>query len=216
MNFIQFIKKHRNVLLFFTAVFFQAVVFVFLLLQTGFIKKSSVENNRIYTFECDFSDPFDFMKGHYLSLNIKQAQVKTSELDEETFAQLDLNKTRRIVYLVVEPDQNGIWNVKGIRKEKPSESCNFIKAKIKRTSYGDSQDKTVYLDFLFNDYYMQENLALYVDSLDNLDEKKPVLKLYSDKNGNCIQQGLYVLNDDNEYIRIEDFAVAMKKAELAQ
>ena len=62
-----------------------------------FIKKSSVENNRIYTFECDFSDPFDFMKGHYLSLNIKQAQVKTSELDEETFAQLDLNKTRRIV-----------------------------------------------------------------------------------------------------------------------
>lgn len=179
---------------------FQVFIFSFYLIKPAYIKRNAIKNNRIYTFECEPVDPYNFMKGRYLALSIVQSRVKYSELGDEIIP----NNTP--LYLVLTKSPDGVSKVTGISLKKP-ENGDYIKTKLKyklNFNYLSGDDFIVF-DFPFDEYYMQENYAKYVDSLPDFFDRSPRLEIYSSLSGAVIQKGLYVLNDFNQYIPIEDF-----------
>ena len=193
------LKINRRIFLFATLVF-QCFVFFIMLSKNIMIKSSAVKNNRVYSFDCTVYDPYNVLKGRFVQLQITQAGVDESRLAESSFYRRESLSLveKKIFYLLIKTDSNDNFYVYDIMKTKPL-SGDFIKAKYKyRVS------DTLYFDFMINEYYLQENLAEYVDSSRNNEFGTLRLDVYSDGKGNLLQKQLYVLQD-NEYIGIEDY-----------
>ncbi len=194
-------KKHLNSKqIFIITLSLQIIIFAFILSKNIMLKNSAEKNNRIYSFNCTLYDPYHVLKGRYVQLNIMQNSVNYECLDSQSINAESAYKLLKneTVYLLINPDNGGIWNVCGIRKSKPN-SGDFIKAK-----FNYSTDESCTFDFSINEYYMQENFAEYVDKTGFRDISSMKIEVYCDKNGNLLQKQLYVQND-SAYIPIESY-----------
>ncbi|MBO4532337.1 MAG: GDYXXLXY domain-containing protein [Treponema sp.] len=207
-------NKISRTIIFAAALAFQLCIFIFYLAIPALIKADAQKNNRIYAFECEPLDPYNFMKGRYLSLSITQSRITVGELDSQTFIDFDRDPQsysvqlpeKKDLYLLLSQSQSGVWKVTGIRSKKP-QSGDFIRAKLRYKIHikASSPDTRLLFDFPFDEYYMQENFAKYVDSMPDFFDRSPRLQIYASSTGRVIQKGLYVLDDNNTYIAIEDF-----------
>ena len=146
-----------------------------------------------------------------MRLSFAERSISKTVLDSKSFE--DLKKLKELkasyhapVYLKMEQAGDNLWTVHGIRQKLPkNESDIYIKARVSYIS-----EESVTVEHLFTDYYLQENYARFVDKIhwDDFNNLKPVLALYVDKNGKCIQKDLTVF-DGKERISIEEYCKRM-------
>ena len=194
------------------AVFIQLVVVISLLTYTVRTRHYAQKNGRIIYLECKATDPFNPFKGRYVRLTFKERSLSKTVLDAQSF--VDMKKMSEFkayssapVYLKMKEDADDIWTVQGIRQKLPKDDSDiYIKARL---SY--IVEDSVVVEHLFTEYYLQENYARFVDKIhwDDFNNLKPVLALYVDKNGKCIQKDLTVF-DGKERISIEEYCKRMK------
>ncbi len=193
------------------AVFIQLVVVISLLTYTVRTRHYAQKNGRIICLECKATDPFNPFKGRYVRLSFAERSISKTVLDSKSFE--DLKKLKELkaayhapVYLKMEQAEDNLWTVHGIRQKLPkNESDIYIKARVSYIS-----EESVSVEHLFTDYYLQENYARFVDKIhwEDFNNLKPVLALYVDKNGKCIQKDLTVF-DGKERISIEEYCKRM-------
>lgn len=178
----------------------QLIIFISLITRNIFIKNDSIKNNRIYSFDCTYYDPYNVLKGRYVKLSNQQESVDISDLDLESRNEEDIYNLypNQPVYLLLNKSDSEFWKICGIRQKKPKDG-NFIKAKYKFHN-----NNTFYFDFLCSEYYMQENFAMFMDKqLASLKSLK--LEVYCDKKGNILQKQLYVMEEGKTYIPAEEY-----------
>ncbi|MCR5318628.1 MAG: GDYXXLXY domain-containing protein [Treponema sp.] len=195
------------------ALFVQLVTAVSLLSYSHRTKVYAEKNGRIINLACRAYDPFSPFKGRYVRLSFEEERISSKNLDKESFQKH--TKRGEQYYFRMEEGSDSLWTVRGIRKELPSEDSEqasgkskgiYIKGKTYHYMLYPSATETVSASFPFSEYYMQENFAQYVDTIstDDFNNLKPVLSLYVDKKGQCIQKGLTVLNGTDR-ISIEEY-----------
>ena len=89
------------------------------------------------------------------------------------------------------------------RRALPKDDGNvYLQTKITVSPYTVSLSPA----FNFHEYYMQEDYARFVDKIqwNDFNELSPVLSLYVDKKGRCVQKGLTVI-DSGKRISIEEY-----------
>ncbi len=182
------------------AILLQLTATLSLLTYTARTKHYAQKNGRIVNLACRAYDPYNPFKGRYVRLSFEEANVDKSKLDAESFE----NQSKRgdIYYLRMEEGADSLWTVRGIRAALPKQDGNIY---IQGQTYIHSLD-TVHITFPCSEYYMQENYAQYVDTIQwqDFNALQPVLSLYVDKKGRCIQKGLSVL-DGTVRISIEEY-----------
>lgn len=184
-------------LFFSAALLFDLVVLISLLIKPLSIRSYAEKNNKILRLECSLYDPFDPMKGRYVSLTFEETKGMLFDLmiDESILKNTEDDKFKYdfpLVYAVFENDEKGISRLKEITLERPEELKLFIRVPA---HYYRNTDEFV-LDVDFDRYYLQEE---YADKLDHMSasrfkELNPVLELWVGKNGDAIQKDL-VLSD---------------------
>lgn len=111
-----------------------------------------MEEGNIYKFEMvpfDRNDPF---RGKYLQLRFEANRVKLDTL-------MDF-KSGEEIYAVLDQDSAGFVRVQSVEREKPIEGLDFITTRVHMFS---EKDTTLILDFSFDRYYLNENLARTIE-----------------------------------------------------
>ena len=150
-----------------------------------FDKEDTLETGIDYKFSTAPIDPTDPFRGKYIILSYK-----------DNVAVIDNEKdwvSGEIVYVFLENDQNGFAKIKSVSKEKPTDSQNFLKAKVSAVSSDGTNKLTIY--FPFDRYYMEESKAsdaevIYAKSL--RDTTKVTYALVSIKNGDAVLKDLLI------------------------
>ena len=206
-------KRNRRLLFLACVLVLQLVTALSLLCYSARVKAYAIRNGRVIQLACKAYDPFSPFKGRYVRLTFDQSQIEESLLDEESkvIAQDSQNKK---VFCLMKEGADGLWTVRAIRKKGMADIQKdegiYIEGKCLYCRYdyygNDKQVRTVHIGYSFDEYYMQENYARYVDKIhwDDFNALEPVLSLYVAKDGRCIQQGLTVV-DGEERISIEEY-----------
>ena len=170
------------------AIALQIGAVAFILLCTQSIKKDAYENGRIILMECTARDPYNPFKGRYAKLTLVEENPHPSFTDVEGV------KYKGKVYCTLRKDVDGIFRISAISSTMPEDGRVFIQASLNYSYKNESGETACELDFNFDEYYMQENHALHLDSLqtEDFNALNPRLELYVDKNGRCIQKELYL------------------------
>ena len=150
-----------------------------------FDKEDTLETGIDYKFSTAPIDPTDPFRGKYIILSYK-----------DNVAVIDNEKdwvSGEIVYVFLENDQNGFAKIKSVSKEKPTDSQNFLKAKVSAVSSDGTNKLTIY--FPFDRYYMEESKAsdaevIYAKSL--RDTTKVTYALVSIKNGDAVLKDVLI------------------------
>lgn len=190
--------KNKSKIIFIGTLAVQLIVVIVLLSKNILIKKSAEKNNRIYSFDCTYYDPYNILKGRYVQLYLTAATAQKEQLDSESLKTTDLLENE-MVYVLISPNEEGLWNITGIRRKKPK-SGDFIKAK-----YLYSIAERCFFDLLISEYYMQENYAAIADrKLTSSTFDKVKLDIYSNGKGEILQKQLYV-SVNNNFMPIEEY-----------
>lgn len=111
-----------------------------------------MSEGNIYKFEMvpfDRNDPF---RGKYLQLRFEADRVKMDTM-------MDF-KSGEEIYAVLDQDSAGFVRIQSVEREIPMEDLDFI---ITRVHMFNEKDTTVILDFSFDRYYLNENLARTIE-----------------------------------------------------
>ena len=195
------------------AIFVQLVTAVSLLTYSYRTKVYAEKNGRIINLACKAYDPYSPFKGRYIRLSFEEESISSKNLDKESFQNHTKHGER--YYFRMEEGADSLWTVRGIRKELPREDSEqasgkskgiYIKGKTYPYMLYPSATDSISASFPFSEYYMQENYAQYMDTIqwEDFNALKPILSLYVDKKGQCIQKGLTVLNGTDR-ISIEEY-----------
>lgn len=95
-------------------------------------------------------DPSDAFRGKYLTLSFKESVFQTSNSDN-----LNWDKDEP-VYLILSNDTDGFAKIISENKTKPSESTDFLTAKV---DYYYHNNKKLFLTLPFDRYYVEESKA---------------------------------------------------------
>jgi uncharacterized membrane-anchored protein len=130
-------------------------------------------------------DPTDPFRGKYIILGYKD---NVSVIDNEKDW-----VSGEIVYVFLKNDQNGFAKIKSVSKEKPTDSQDFLKAKLSAVSNDGTNKLTIY--FPFDRYYMEESKAsdaeeIYAKSLQ--DTTQLTYALVSIKNGDAVLKDVLI------------------------
>ena len=211
-----------------SALLVQLVTAVSLLSYSHRTKAYAEKNGRIINLACLAYDPYSPFKGRYIRLSFEEETISSKNLDKESFQ--NPKKHGEHYYFRMEEGADSLWTVRGIRKDLPKKESEqagenakgqaksiYIKGKTYPYMLYASASETIHATFPFSEYYMQENYARYVDTIkwEDFNALKPVLSLYVDKNGQCIQKGLTVLSG-SQRVSIEEYCKEKIKGVKAQ
>lgn len=116
-------------------------------------RNTDMAEGNIYKFEMvpfDRNDPF---RGKYLQLRYEADRVKTDSI-------MDF-KSGEEIFAVLDQDSAGFVRIRSVVREKPNEESDFIKSRIQMYS---EKDTAVILDFSFDRYYLNEDLAVTIET----------------------------------------------------
>ena len=142
--------------------------------------------------ECALIDPYDFMKGRYINLHYVIRDVSA-----DVFPDRGRIKNNSDVFCLLE-EINGYHRIKSVIMNKPGKKELFIKARIE--SYYDKNSK-IFLEFDFDRYYMQEDLAPLADKIfarGSFEKLKPAVLLSVDDGGEAVIKKLFINKDGME------------------
>lgn len=107
------------------------------------------DNGNEYKFKTEPIDPTDPFRGKYIMLSYKADVVKIqNEADWQS---------GEIVYIVLIADAEGYAKIQSVSKEKPNNTPDFLKVKVRYVTENGSNKLTI--DYPFDRYYMEESKA---------------------------------------------------------
>ena len=164
-------------------------------------KERVLELGKEFKFETAPIDPTDPFRGKYIVLQYKENRVA---IDSESDW-----KEGQSVYVHLITDRNGFAKIESFSKEKPTDSQDFVKAKVEFIS--NIQYPTLNVTYPFDRFYMEESKAFeaeqqYIKS--QIDSSKITYALVN------IRDGEAVLKD----VRIDGVSIAeiVKKNRLEE
>lgn len=166
------------------------------------VKEAEAEDRIVYL-ECRPYDPYDPFKGRYIRLSFAVESVKISDMETLKDVSRDIIEKSKFkdVYCILEKKEN-FHIIKDVVLSKPKNDVLFMKAGI---DYFYSYNDDLRLKFGFDQYYLQEEFALEVDKMSNLEfqDLSPYIVIALDKNGNAVIKSMKVKND----VDIEDYLI---------
>jgi len=166
------------------------------------VKEAEAEDRIVYL-ECRPYDPYDPFKGRYIRLSFAVDSVKISDMETLKDVSRDIIEKNKFkdVYCILKKKEN-FHIIKDVVLSKPKNDVLFMKAGI---DYFYSYNDDLRLKFGFDQYYLQEEFALEVDKMSNLEfqDLSPYIVIALDKNGNAVIKSMKVKND----VDIEDYLI---------
>jgi len=147
-------------------------------------REDIISTGKEYKFKTAPIDPSDVFRGKYIILNYLENTVKVQKIYQWMH--------NANIYLTLATDKNGYAKVQTITMEKPTGNTDFIKVK---TGYVNHEDKTLFIDYPFNRFYMEESKAYdaemaYNESL--RDTSNITYGLVSIKNGEAVLRDVLI------------------------
>jgi uncharacterized membrane-anchored protein len=133
-------------------------------------------------------DPNDPFRGKYITLryddNVTVFQTTgTWERNEE-------------IYVTLEEDKKGFAKIKSVSRNKPSNTSNYVKAKVGYGIFKWQTSNRLIIDYSFNKFYMEETKAYDAEQLYNQNirerNEKPAFALVAIKNGDAVLKDVII------------------------
>lgn len=123
-------------------------------------REAVIANGRMFRFRTEPVDPADLLRGRFISLYFPNSYIQ--------FAGDSSYTNEQYAYVLFGEDSEGLAKIKGISKEKPGEAHDYLKVRI--TTHYQNDTTTIYFEYPFDRYYMEEYKApkaeeLYMDSI---------------------------------------------------
>lgn len=172
-------KKKYSIIAFIAAALLQLSVPVKMIIDSETTARDGTE----FRFRTIPVDPTDYLRGKYIILNYELDEYKVTDT---TFA------TNDPVYIVLKKDKDGFANIKALLHEEPANESDYVQATVNH-----NYDGTMYIDFAFNRFYMDENKAAeaetaYNDYSSEGSNKVAAYALVAVKNGNAVVTNVIV------------------------
>lgn len=178
--------KNKNILI--ILFLFVAMAQLFVPAQMIYNQEDIINTGKIVKFQCEPIDPNDPFRGKYITLRFKEAGIKVKNLK-------DWNRNET-VFAKITTSQEGFAKIKSISKTEPTDNSIYLKLKINYIADYNNEN-TIYLDFPFNRFYMNENKAknaekVYAES--TMDTTKIAYALVAAKNGEAVIKDVLIDN----------------------
>ncbi len=178
--------KNKKVLL---AIFILvAIVQLYVPAKMIFNNEDVLKTGKEFKFKTAPIDPNDPFRGKYITLRYD---------DNVTVfhAEGDWEKEEEI-YVTLEEDVNGFAKVKSVSRDKPSNTSNFVKAKVGYGFFNWQPNNKLVIDYSFDKFYMEETKAYDAEQLynQNIRERgeKPAYALVAVKNGDAVLKDVMI------------------------
>jgi uncharacterized membrane-anchored protein len=112
-------------------------------------KEQVFHQGKPFKFKAEPIDPYDPLRGKYITLSFERQRIKISQDDNWRHYQ--------DVYAVLSEDSNGYARVTSILNSAPEYTQDYVLAKIDYVSAG--KPRFAYIDFPFTRFYMEESKA---------------------------------------------------------
>jgi uncharacterized membrane-anchored protein len=146
-------------------------------LQMIFNQEDIMKTGTEFKFQTAPIDPYDPFRGKYITLFFKEREITV---------QNKINwRSGETVFATLNTDKNGFAKVSSISKIRPKNNESYIKTKI---SLGYPNSKII-IDFPFNRYYMNEDIAQKAEKIYqefSIKKKNETYALVSVKNGEAV------------------------------
>lgn len=178
--------KNKNSII--TLFLFVVMAQLFVPAQMIYNQEDIINTGKIVKFQCEPIDPNDPFRGKYITLNFKESGIKVKNLK-------DWNRNET-VFAKITTSQEGFAKIKSISKTEPTDNSIYLKLKINYIADYNNEN-TIYLDFPFNRFYMNENKAknaekVYAES--TMDTTKIAYALVAAKNGEAVIKDVLIDN----------------------
>lgn len=177
---------NRKMLLFFFVLVALAQLYV--PAKMIFDREDVLEKGTEYKFKTAPIDPSDPFRGKYITLNYENNTMNVK--NNGYWAD------RESVYVTFFTDENGFAGIGNITKEKPSDTQNFLKTKMRLIySYDVDPNVKLVLDYPFDRFYMEEfkaNDAEQVYSRSLRDTSRVTYALVVIKNGAAVLKDVLI------------------------
>jgi uncharacterized membrane-anchored protein len=161
-------------------------------LQMIFNQEDIIKTGAEFKFQTAPIDPYDPFRGKYITLFFKEREITVQNNIKW--------RSGETVYATLTTDKNGFAKVSSISKIRPKNNESFIKTKIS-LGYMDSK---IIIDFPFNRYYMNEDIAQKAEKIYqefSIKKKNETYALVAVKNGEVVLKDVCI----NE-VSIKDLA----------
>lgn len=132
-------------------------------------QETVLRSGKEYRFRTAPLDPSDPFRGKYITLNFRDDHFPVSK--DEVW------RSGENIYVLLTGDQEGFATIRSVSKEKPRTGTDFVKAKVRYMSY--DRAKTLYIDYPFDRYYMEESKAPRAERLYNESRTDTTRKAYA-------------------------------------
>jgi uncharacterized membrane-anchored protein len=106
---------------------------------------------RAYKFQTAPVDPSDPFRGKYITLQYRHNTIDVAGTRGW--------KNGEVIYVLLGRDRSGFARIRQVFKERPSQSPDYVKARVAAVAH-DRHKNTLFIDYPFNRYYMEEFQAL--------------------------------------------------------
>lgn len=178
--------KNKNML--FTLFLFVVAAQLFVPSQMIYNQEDIINTGKLVKFQCEPIDPNDPFRGKYITLNFKENKIKVKNLKD-----WNSNET---IFAKIETSKDGFAKIKSISKTEPTDNSIYLKLKINYLADYNNEN-TIYLDFPFNRFYMNENKAKNAEKVyakSTLDSTKIAYALVATKNGEALIKDVLIDN----------------------
>ena len=146
-------------------------------LQMMFNQEDIMKTGTEFKFQTAPIDPYDPLRGKYITLFFKEREITVQNNIKW--------RSSESVFATLTTDKNGFAKISSISKMKPKNSESYIKTKI---SLGYMNSKII-IDFPFNRYYMNEDIAQKAEKIYqefSIKKKNETYALVAVKNGEAV------------------------------
>lgn len=167
-------KNKKNILLLFTLI---VLAQLYVPLQMIFNQEDIIKTGTEFKFQTAPIDPYDPFRGKYITLFFKEREIKVKNAKKYISGET--------IFATIITNKNGFAKVSSISKTKPKNNDSYLKLKIGFTLNNDK----IAIDFPFNRFYMNENIASKAEKIyqeSSVKKKNETYALVAVKNGEAV------------------------------
>jgi uncharacterized membrane-anchored protein len=167
-------KNKKNILLLFTLV---VLAQLYVPLQMIFNQENIINTGTEFKFQTAPIDPYDAFRGKYITLFFKEREVTVKNVEKYSSGET--------IFATIITTKNGFAKISSISKIKPENTDSYLKLKI---GFPPNNDK-ITIDFPFNRFYMNENIAPKAEKIYrefSIKKKNETYALVAIKNGEAV------------------------------
>lgn len=148
-------------------------------------KERILETGKEFKFETAPIDPTDPFRGKYIVLHYKENSIEVDSVNNW--------RDGENIYVILKSDENDFAKIEAVSKEKPTNTDDFVRAKV--VFIGGLRYQTLNIAYPFDRFYMEESKAYeaeqeYIKS--QRDTTKTTYALVSIKDGEAVLKNVLI------------------------